>query len=256
MINKIGVQLFTIRDYMMTENDVKESFKKLKDLGYDQIQTAGCKIPYKIYGELAEQAGLEIIGTHDNFDMMCNDFDKALENHTFLNTFNMGCGAYGVDAQMRKPEIIEDFIIKGNAIGEKLKKYGGKFTYHNHQHEFIVLDNGKRMIDMLVDGLSVENTSFVLDTYWVQFSGSDVCEWIEKLKGRIDILHLKDMKIDPITREQKICEVGNGNLCWTRIIESAIKTGIKYYIVEQDDCDGNPFESLKQSSEYLHKYFM
>ncbi|MBR4060605.1 MAG: sugar phosphate isomerase/epimerase [Lachnospiraceae bacterium] len=256
MIDKIGVQLFTIRDYMLTEKDVKESFQKLKSMGYDQIQTAGCKIPYKTYGELAEQAGLEIIGTHDNFDMMCNDFENALKNHNYLNTYNMGCGAYGIEPQTRKIDAIENFIKKGNEIGEKLRRYGGKFTYHNHQHEFIQLENGKRMMDMLVEGLSAENTSFVLDTYWVQFSGSDVCEWIEKLRGRIDILHLKDMKIDAITKNQKMCEVGNGNLNWSRIIETALSTGVKYYIVEQDHCDGNPFNSLKQSSEYLHKYFM
>ena len=45
-LTKIGVQLYTVRDFMNTEEDIKRSFEKIKALGYDEIQTAGCKIPY------------------------------------------------------------------------------------------------------------------------------------------------------------------------------------------------------------------
>ena len=40
----------------------------------------------KTFGKLAEEAGIEIVGTHDDYDMMCNDFDKALANHNTLGT--------------------------------------------------------------------------------------------------------------------------------------------------------------------------
>ena len=40
MIKTIGVQLYTVRDFMKTEEDVRETFKRLKNLGYDQAQTA------------------------------------------------------------------------------------------------------------------------------------------------------------------------------------------------------------------------
>ena len=94
----------------------------------------------------------------------------------------------------------------------------------------------------------------MLDTYWVQHGGGDVRHWIESLAGRIDILHLKDMGKNRET--QFITEIGHGNLYWEGILESAEKAGVKYYVVEQDTCPGDPFESLKFSSEYLHKHFM
>ena len=47
MIEKLGVQLYTIRDYMDTPEQLRESFRKLKAIGYDQAQTAGCKVPYE-----------------------------------------------------------------------------------------------------------------------------------------------------------------------------------------------------------------
>ena len=62
-LTKIGVQLYTIRDFMGTEEDVKRSFEKLKTLGYDEIQTAGCKIPYATFGRLAKEAGLTVVGS-------------------------------------------------------------------------------------------------------------------------------------------------------------------------------------------------
>ena len=128
-----------------------------------------------------------------------------------------------------------------------------KFTYHNHSHEFTRQENGKTFMDMLVNGLDKDTTSFVLDTYWVQHGGGDVRYWIEKLAGRIDILHLKDMKrIDGNDNVQQITEIGNGNLYWEGILETAEKSGVKYYIVEQDinwtpDC----FTSAKISIDYL-----
>ena len=38
-------------------------------------------------------------------------------------------------------------------------------------------------------------------------------------------------------------------------METAIRTGVKHFVVEQDSCPGDPFESLKKSSDYLHANF-
>ena len=245
---KLGVQAYTVRDFMTTETDIAESFEKIKKMGYDQIQTAGCAISYKRYGELAKENGLEIVGTHDRFDMMVNDFEQSLENHKLLGTTNMGIGGFW----SKTLDEINDFIEKANIVAEKASKNGMKFTYHHHSHEFIKLSNGKTMMDMLVEGLDKDKTTFVIDTYWLQHGGADIRHWIEKLEGRIDILHLKDMKRVEDEPVHQICEIGNGNLNWEGILDTAQKTGIKYYIVEQDinwtpDC----FTSIQKSIENL-----
>ena len=250
MIEKLGVQLYTVRDFMNTEEDVRETFRKLKALGYDQAQTARCAISYEAYGRIAREEGIEIVGTHDDFNLMLEDFEQAYKNHQFLGTNIMGVGGFFG----KTVEDCENFIVKANIVGEKIAAHGGRFTYHNHSHEFIRQANGKRMMDMLVEGLNPATTSFVLDTYWVQHGGGDVRYWIEKLSGRIDILHLKDMAKNAET--QFYTEIGNGNLYWEGIVESAEKAGVKYYVVEQDKCPGDPFESLKISSEYIHKHLM
>ena len=50
-------------------------------------------------------------------------------------------------------------------------------------------------MELLAEKLDKKNVSFVLDTCWIQNAGANVCSWIEKLKDRIDIIHLKDMEV-------------------------------------------------------------
>ena len=255
-IKKLGVQLYTIRDFMKNEADIRESFKKLKDMGYDQAQTAGCKIPYELFGQIANEEGIEIVGTHDNFDLMADDFETSYQNHLHLGTKIMGIGGFFATSLDK----YDEFIAKANEVGRKIGEKGGKFTYHNHHHEFMRLSNGQIAMDYLADNLNPETTSFVLDTHWVQRGGGDVCGWIEKLSGRIDILHLKDFMVyrNEETKEflPTYAEIGNGNLDWYKIIETAQKSGVKYYVVEQDTCPADPFDSLKISSDYIHRNFM
>ncbi len=251
-IKKLGVQLHTVRDFMQTEKDIRETFKKLKALGYDQGQTAGCAIPYEVFGEIAKEEGLEIIGTHDNFQMMCDDFETALKNHQALGTVYMGIGYFNKNTATEYEELVKE----ANVIGEKLAPYGGRFTYHNHSNEFAALDDGRKGWNILVDGLNPKTTSFVLDTYWIANAGADVVYWINKLSGRIDILHLKDKAVTHKKQDTYICEVGAGNLNWDGIIEAAHKAGVKYFVVEQDICPGDPFDSLKISADFIRKNYM
>lgn len=249
--NKWGIQLYTVRDFMTTKEDIAETFAKLKKMGYDEVQTAGCMIPYKEFGELAKNAGIEIIGTHDDFDMMVSDFEKSLDNHKLLDTTNIGTGGMGYETV----DDVKNFIEKANIIAKKAEENGMKFTYHNHSHEFAKWnENGKTTMDMLIEGLDKDNTSFVLDTYWAQHAGVDVCSYIEKLSGRIDILHLKDMCVKNTERgcEPYITEIGNGNMNWKKIIETAEQCGVKHFVVEQDgNWNPNCFAAAKKSIEYL-----
>ena len=252
-MKNLGLQMFTCRDFMHTEEDVRDTFQRVAAAGYKTVQTAGCEVPYEVYGRLAEEAGLQIVGTHDNFNLMVEDFETSLKNHELLKTDLMGVGGYRYESIAD----VEAFIEKANAVAKKCAAAGKKFTYHNHNHEFYRWENGKTTMDMLVEGLDPENTSFVLDTYWVQAGGGDVVAWIEKLAGRIDIIHLKDMRITKpgFDRQQAITEVGAGNMDWDRIIAACEKAGVKYYVVEQDSgFKYNCFDSIRRSAKFLEKY--
>lgn len=253
-MNKIGLQLYSVRDHFSTEEEARATFKKLAQLGYSEAQTAGCYgFAYDKFAEMAADAGITIIGTHDNFEMMKKDIDTAIENHRKIGTTNMGIGGFGWG--IKDAATVKQFIADANKVAKRLAGEGMKFTYHNHSQEFVKLDNGKTMMEMFLEEFD-ENVSYVLDTYWVQNAGGDVCTWIEKLAGKIDILHLKDMTIqynENNELESCITEIGNGHLDFKKIIETAEKCGVKHFCVEQDNCPYDFEASLKASSDYLHK---
>lgn len=253
MIKELGLQLYSIRGHLDTPEDTRASFKKLREMGYTQAQTAGCPIGYEAFGRIAHEEGIEICGTHCSIDEMLADPQKAMDEHRMLGTTNMGIG--GFFPQSLSLDEVNVLLDKIRRLTDIVYSEGFKFTYHNHAHEFCKFDGNKTMMDILVESLDPEKTSFVLDTYWVQHAGGDVCSWIEKLAGRIDILHLKDKGVNT-DRQPFITEVGNGNMDFKKIIETAEKTGVKYYVVEQDDCPADPFDSVRMSSEYIHAHFM
>ncbi len=38
------------------------------------------------------------------------------------------------------------------------------------------------------------------------------------------------------------------------IIATAERCGVRYFVVEQDTCPGNPFDSLRISGDYLRQF--
>ena len=255
MFTKLGVQVYTVRDYIKDEESMDASFAKLAELGYSELQTAGWES--ETYARLAKKHGLTVVGTHYNYDKIINNIEETKALHKILGTTNVGIGGGSVRAY----DDIMKFCETYNNAAKIYAEDGFKLTYHNHSFEFVEVKDGKSMMDLLVENLDKDNVSFVLDTCWVANAGCDVRAWLEKLAGRVDILHLKDLKVlfadeGKWAVRQQLCEIGNGNLNWEGILNTAEATGVKHIVVEQDGAwiDGDPFKSLEFSKNYLAKF--
>lgn len=256
MIKHTGAQLYTVRTLMNDEKSIFDVLCKIKSFGYDEIQTAGYSPQTGFYGldaekfaSLAQNAGLSICGTICGFEHILDNPEQIMEDHAALGTKNIGLGCMPENAIKDTKELIK-FTQDFNKLGEIFASKGFMLGYHNHSFEFRKSGN-ERIIDILVREFDPKNISFILDTYWVQHGGGDVCSWIEKLSGKIDILHLKDMAMEDV---QMFAEIGNGNLDFDKIIKTAESCGVVHYVVEQDECNKPPLDSLKESCEYLKKY--
>ena len=125
---------------------------------------------------------------------------------------------------------------------------GLTFSYHNHSFEFEKFSD-KVGLEILRAESDPKYFNLEIDTYWVQHGGGDPTEWILKCKGRIPLLHLKDMANQG--GQPVMAEVGEGNLNWPRIQDAAKEAGVEWYLVEQDICRRDPFESLAISFRNL-----
>ena len=242
----IAAQMYTVRDFTKTPEDIAESLKKVKAIGYDAMQVSGFgPIDPQELKNMADGEGLEIIATHTSFDRMRDDTQGVIDEHLLWNCKYPAIGglpqSYREDGEGGYLRFAQD----ATEVGRKLAEAGLTFGYHNHNFEFQKIGN-RTALELILQETDPKAVQLEIDVYWVQAGGADPAAWIRKARTRIDLVHVKDMAIEG--REQRFAEVGEGNLNWPAIFEAGRESGTRWYIVEQDRCyDRDPFDSLKIS---------
>lgn len=242
----LGIQLYTVRQKMTDRENAYDTLIKLKGMGYECVQLASSVENMMMTAEICKEIGLAVVGLLVNIDMCEQDGDKLFDIARI-------CGAkdIGISSGMKSVTEAYDVIFRANAFAKRAKENGFTFSYHNHSNEFIRGENGKTLIEMLIEGFDSEYVYFMPDTYWIQHGGADVRAFLEGLNGRVKILHLKDMKrtVDCPT----YAEIGVGNINFAGIVGVAEKIGVEHYIVEQDKCDIDSLLSAQMSYDYITK---
>jgi len=244
-MQNIGFQLYTVIDLLTDEKTTKSVLRDIKDLGYSSVQLCGNIDEIENFGRICHELNFPIIGVLT--DINCCEQHK---NELFSICCKYTIPDISISSPTKTLEETQDMIKRVNAFAKEAHKNGFTFSYHNHGHEFIKVWENKTVMELFIEGFDSETVDFMPDTYWIQNGGVDIRHLLEKLRGRVKILHLKDMKRIP--EGQTFAEIGHGNLYFEGIIETALNCGVKHFVVEQDECDGNPVDSLKKSIEYLN----
>ena len=192
---------------------------------------------------------MKIVLTHTNDERIINETEQVIHEHEILGCKYIGIGS--MPEKYRDSTWYDHFVLDFKEPAKKIADAGKLFMYHNHNFEFRKMGN-KRIIERLVEDFTPEEMGITLDTYWVQAAGGDICQWIEILKDRIYCVHLKDMTVNGF--EQEMAPVMEGNINFKEVLKAIEKANItKYLIVEQDICQGNPFDCLQTSYNNLAK---
>ncbi len=240
----IAAQMYTLRDVCKTPAEIAVACAKVKKMGYDGIQISGMgKIDPKELKKILDGEGLQCAATHVSLDEMDNETARIIDEHQLWNCKYTAIGGFFAPAWNRS--VIDNFIVRYNAIAKKFAGSGISIGYHNHHHEFAPVD-GRCPMDLLIHNLDPE-VWIEIDTHWVARGGADPAAYIEMVAGRIPCVHFKDMTIAFVERQPKMCEIGDGNLNWHRIVQACRYAGVKWYIVERDNGDLDPFDSLERS---------
>ena len=249
----ITAQLFTLRDYCKTPEDLAVSLEKVAKIGYGSVQASGiCPIGAKELRALADKNGLDVVVTHRPFTEF--DTPEALAK-TIAYHAELGCPYPGIGAMpagyARSREGFIQFGRTLRPIADEIAKNGMHLVYHNHAFEFCKF--GDKTGHELIFENAGENLFAEIDTFWVTAGGKEPSEYIRHFDGRLDVIHCKDFGVKPdATRIMR--EVGEGNENWPAIMESCAAAGVKYFAVEQDDCNGkDPFECMATSFENLRR---
>lgn len=249
MDKHIGAQLFTLREFCKTAEDLDATCKKLRDIGYSILQVSAVgPIPAAKIREIADYYDMKIVCTHRSFDDFLSDLDEIIAYNQAL-----GCALAGVgmmpNRYLKDYDSVMEFVQQSNACAKRLKENGLYFGYHNHAIEFVKY-NGKFLYDYLIEETDPDAYRFIADTYWMAFSGIDPARQIKQLGERAMAVHFKDLMAKP-DNSVTMCEVLEGNLDWDSIIAACEDAGSRWALVEQDVCERNPFDSMAISYQNL-----
>lgn len=236
----ISLQLYTVREHLA--KDELKTLETISAIGYE-----GVEIGYgssEAFLDKCVELSLEITGMHVSLDALQNDLDgviayaKKIGNEFVILSWISEDHRGDLGAWTKTADTLSH-------IGARLREQELRLLYHNHDFEFESFD-GKYGLDVLLENVPEENMGAELDTYWVQKGGADPVQYIERYASRLPLLHIKDM-----TERGDFAEVGQGTLDWPAIFTAAEAAGVSVYVVEQDKCAGDSFDSIKTSLENL-----
>ncbi|MGE0883315.1 MAG: sugar phosphate isomerase/epimerase family protein [Blastocatellales bacterium] len=246
-LSKIGVQLYTVRSEMAKDFD--GSLKKIAELGFKQVEFAGYynRTPQQVKA-LLDQLGLEAPSAHVPLNDLRSKLPQAIEAAKTIGHRYIVC-PWLAPEDRKTMDQYKELAATLNKAGEASKKAGIQLAYHNHDFEFMTMD-GKLPYDILLGETDKNLVKMELDLYWVAKAKQNALSWMTKNPGRFVAFHVKDMDATP---RQFFAEVGRGTINFKEIFAQSKKAGVDLFIVEQDQCPGSPFDSLKISIDYLKK---
>lgn len=251
MNQDFGLQLYSIRD--ITKDSMRMALEKVVAMGYTNVEFAG------FFDYTAEQItiwlnkfGLRASGTHTGMDALRDENIEA----TIAYHKAIGCDHLIVPgADWKTEEKLNANIDLLNRAQKRLAENGIRLGYHNHSGEFLTTSYGKVIEEEIIRRTSVD---LEIDTFWSFNAGLDNLALLERLKDRINTIHLKDgIPTPPEHRNYSEWHtgvvgksVGSGCAPVREVCEWADKNGVTV-VVESEGLDPTGLEEVGRCIEYL-----
>lgn len=257
-MKNIGCQLYTLRTVI--ESNPRAVLQSLHDAGYSEVEAVRGNLG-KIWDALKESK-LKTVSLHIDtqyFTVQQEKLGPALDDARAKGFKYVVC-PYIAPQDRGGVEVIKRLADTLNRAGQQCKAAGVQLCYHNHAFEFeSVPGGGKNLLDVLMESTDPSLVGLEFDIMWGAVGGADPVEILRKYKGRVPLMHVKDLGPNVTVRynekipKEAFKEAGAGVLELPRILKAGYECGTKHFFVEQDQTPGDPIASLKQSIAYLKK---
>lgn len=268
----IALQVYSVRE--AAEKDLAGTLQAIKGMGYDGVELAG------LYGLSADRvkkeldtAGLQAISAHVPWQELADDTEKTLADYKHIGCQYVAIPSLPDELRPGTPGFAT-VLKEVPRIGRACREQGMTLLYHNHDFEFVRLEDGQFGLDALYSTVPEDELQTELDVCWIKVAGQSPVDYIRKYEGRCPIVHLKDFhqeegeKADeplyeligeegknkaPSRNESfQFRPVGHGLQDMPAIVDASQECGAKWLVVEQDRSDDrDPLEAVKMSVDYL-----
>lgn len=246
MLEKLAVQLYTLRD--ACSQDFHQVLRDLKQMGWSGVQMAGYH--HHDPEELAAYIrglGLQTAGLHVGYARFAGELDQLVREAQWFQTRDIICPS--LPLELRNEQGYREAKRVLTEAAATVRDQGIRISYHNHAFEFETTVDGSHALDYLLEPAADNPLLAELDVYWVKKGGLDVESYIAKYTNRMPIIHLKDMAKDEAA---SYAPIGTGSIDFAPILRWGEANGIEWYVVEQDQCDGDPMDSVTTSFRNLN----
>ena len=225
----LSFQLYSARKFPPLEAQCAA----LAELGYACVETFG---PWHddaaATRRLLDRHGLAARSAHFSLDMTENHAERTVDIARELGV-EIIVAPHLTSAE--RPTTAADWKALGARlarIGERFADKGFRFAWHNHDFEFRpLLDRSLPIEHLLGDGLFWE-----ADIAWIARGGADPALWIERYRGRIPLVHVKDIApAGEHADEEGWADVGAGILPWRDLWRRCAEAGAEIMVAEHDN---------------------
>lgn len=267
----LGVQLYSVRDDM--KKDPAGTLQQVASMGYKYVEHANY-VNRKFYGWTATEFkkrldDLGLLMPSGHTVMRQQHWDKAKKDFTDEWKYTVEDAAIvgqkyvispWLDEELRKT--YDDFIAYMdvfNKSGELCKKSGMKFGYHNHDFEFSVQLNGKKLFDLILQNTDPSLVAQQLDIGNMYHAGGIALDIIKQYPNRFELMHVKD-EIKSAKGEMggqyESTVLGKGVIPVKEVIDLGKKSGgTTHFIIEQESYQGKtPLECIKEDFNMMKKW--
>ena len=246
-MTRLAVQMYSLREL---KDPLDTVLAEVAAAGYDGVETVGTQgVVADELNELLTRHNLVVASSHvalDDFEAYPDGviaFQKAVGNDTVVVPW------IAPDARSGRAEDWQALGARLGVLGAKAQDAGMTLLYHNHDFEMQRM-GGKTALEWLLDGAG-ETVGLELDLAWVVRGGEDPAQMLEKFRGRVKRVHVKDVAPEGQNEDEDgWADVGSGTLPWDTLLPAAEAAGAEWFVVEHDR-PKDPIASIRNSATYL-----
>ena len=246
----IGLELYSVRGELT--KDLPNTLRTVAKMGYEVVEFyapyLGWTFPFAkdVRSQLAD-LGLRCFSTHNHFESFTPgaEMSHAIELNQILGARHMI-----MSSPPKNTKSAEDWKrVCGQlttAVGQ-LKPHGLYAGFHNHHIEWLPVEGGQRLMDVIAVNTPKE---FILqlDVGTCLEAGADPIAWIRANPGRTKSVHLKDWAAGGKADEKGYRVLfGEGAAPWKEITVAAESVGgVEFYLLEQEGSRFPEFETAER----------
>ena len=245
----LGLELYSVRDEL--KKDPEATVRAVAQMGYQGVEFYA---PYFEWSEsqtkqmrkLLDDLGIRCFSTHNDSSYLSPEkIGRARDMNLILGSKYVVMASADPKPGPDGWKAVADVL---NLAGDQLESSGLKAGYHNHQREFIPVEN-QRPIEILAKNTK-PSIMLQLDVGTCLEAGSDPVAWIRANPGRIRSLHLKDWSPEPAKGYTVL--FGEGAAEWKNIFDADESAGgVEFYLLEQE---GSRFSELETARRCLQSF--